>query len=560
MAFGISYEEFRGFYLGTAAAAVWKGWSIALEVGGTRFPNSCSPYTLGRIFKKNFISFYPTCYTSIMAKMEIKKILPTLKNRQWYNQRFDGSPLFLYFMGSADVLEDRRKPKGTNGKIGICFFEDGKADWFFDMQDIQDASKKLVAAAKKNPQLSTSLLKKWKSDEKRFEHFFLKIFPTLNLRRLSNEGLFVLLKKIFTFFTRATSSTSIIDRFALGTDELIGNMIRKEAFSGKTPYKESEFVSLFSSLTAPVHQSFINQAEIDLLKIAAKASTQTLEDYQKKYFWIHNNYVTAEQLTVDFFKKQIATWKKSKKDLLQEARQIAETPARNKRIKQGLLKRHSLSTLLKTLITISEDFTWWQDQRKKFTYFNIHMGAEILKEISRRTNYTLEQLKYTTLGEIQTLLTIKKPTKATLALRIKNSAFILTPTGSLICEGNDASRLKKTLFAKTHNQDVQDFRGLSACTGRAIGRVRLIQSAKEMYKMKQGEILIAVMTRPDYVPAMKKAAAIVTDEGGVTSHAAIISRELNIPCIIGTKIATKILKTGDLVQVNANHGWIKKIA
>ena len=67
------------------------------------------------------------------------------------------------------------------------------------------------------------------------------------------------------------------------------------------------------------------------------------------------------------------------------------------------------------------------------------------------------------------------------------------------------------------------------------------------------------MTRPELVPAMKKAAAIVTDEGGLTSHAAIVSRELGIPCVVGTKISTKIFKDGDLVEVNANHGSVRKI-
>jgi len=65
------------------------------------------------------------------------------------------------------------------------------------------------------------------------------------------------------------------------------------------------------------------------------------------------------------------------------------------------------------------------------------------------------------------------------------------------------------------------------------------------------------MTRPEFVPLMKKAAAIITDEGGITSHAAIISREMNIPCIIGTKIATKIFKDGDLVEVDADKGIVK---
>jgi len=71
------------------------------------------------------------------------------------------------------------------------------------------------------------------------------------------------------------------------------------------------------------------------------------------------------------------------------------------------------------------------------------------------------------------------------------------------------------------------------------------------------DIIVAVMTRPDYVPAMKKAAAIITDEGGITCHAAIISRELKKPCVIGTKIATQVLNDGDLVEVDADEGVVR---
>lgn len=73
----------------------------------------------------------------------------------------------------------------------------------------------------------------------------------------------------------------------------------------------------------------------------------------------------------------------------------------------------------------------------------------------------------------------------------------------------------------------------------------------------EGEILVTGMTRPEYVPLMKKAAAIVTDEGGITCHAAIVSRELKKPCIIGTKIATQVLNDGDLVEVDAERGVVR---
>jgi pyruvate,water dikinase len=77
--------------------------------------------------------------------------------------------------------------------------------------------------------------------------------------------------------------------------------------------------------------------------------------------------------------------------------------------------------------------------------------------------------------------------------------------------------------------------------------------------MKKGDILVTSMTTPDYVPAMEKALAFVTDEGGLSCHAAIVAREMKKPCIIGTKIATKVLKDNDLVEVDANKGIIKKL-
>jgi pyruvate,water dikinase len=67
------------------------------------------------------------------------------------------------------------------------------------------------------------------------------------------------------------------------------------------------------------------------------------------------------------------------------------------------------------------------------------------------------------------------------------------------------------------------------------------------------------MTRPDFMPIIRHARAIITNEGGLTSHAAVISRELNIPCVLGTKVATRILKDGDFVEVDANRGIIKKL-
>jgi len=97
-------------------------------------------------------------------------------------------------------------------------------------------------------------------------------------------------------------------------------------------------------------------------------------------------------------------------------------------------------------------------------------------------------------------------------------------------------------------------KGLGAAPGIATGSVKILKSAKEIDKIQKGDVLVAKMTSPDYVPAMKKAVAIITDEGGMTCHAAIVSRELGIPCIVGSSNATTLLKDGQVVTVDAKRG------
>jgi pyruvate,water dikinase len=103
-------------------------------------------------------------------------------------------------------------------------------------------------------------------------------------------------------------------------------------------------------------------------------------------------------------------------------------------------------------------------------------------------------------------------------------------------------------------------KGISACKGIVKARARVILDVqKEGSRLKTGEILITSMTRPEFVPLMHKASAIVTDEGGMTCHAAIVARELNKPCIIGARVAVNLIHDGDLIEVNANTGIVKII-
>lgn len=124
---------------------------------------------------------------------------------------------------------------------------------------------------------------------------------------------------------------------------------------------------------------------------------------------------------------------------------------------------------------------------------------------------------------------------------------------------NGSQKAAENTAAVTTDQKVL-LKGLPASPGFASGKVHVIDSPKDIRDFKEGEILVTLMTSPDWVPAMKKAKAIITNKGGMTCHAAIVSREMQIPCLVGTaskgKAATETLKTGQEITVDAKDGVV----
>jgi phosphohistidine swiveling domain-containing protein len=454
---------------------------------------------------------------------------------------------------------------GGDFTVHFCFYDDGKADWYILMDDINKVTNAVIEASKNNSDIGKDFIKTWQKDQDLFYKKSEEI-RKIKLKELSDKELIRLHDEYAEIILDKNSSSSLIDGFALGTDQMMAEMIKKVYENSKIKDK-MRLTEVFSLLTAPIHLSFINEAEIELLKIALKIkenninkeeSSKLIREHQKKFFWIRNNYVTATILDEKYFQDEINKLLDMKLDIKEEINKIENTPKKSKLKKAELMNQLNLSQELKTLIKISEDFTYWQDERKRSTFWITHYFSLILEEIGKRIGIDKEYLKYMTCRETS-LVFENKPNLEELKARRKNGVYYWDKTGMEALSMKEADRVRKEVLGETNLEDIDDFRGLTACLGKAIGKVKIVKSATEISKVEKGDILVAVMTRPDYVPAMKKASAIVTDEGGVTCHAAIVSRELGIPCIIATKIATKVLKDNQLVEVNANHGWIKII-
>lgn len=181
-------------------------------------------------------------------------------------------------------------------------------------------------------------------------------------------------------------------------------------------------------------------------------------------------------------------------------------------------------------------------------------------------NYTLDELKYLIFTELKEYLLNNTALPSPDILKERKKLLFVRehPVWKIeYCSGDEAEKeieLRKLLSAKSDGlEKIQKIKGNIAFPGKVTGKVRLIRSKTDMKDFIDGEIIVSPMTMPNYLPIMKRALAFVTNEGGTLCHAAIVARELQKPCIIGTKIATHIFKDGDIIEVDANNGIIKKI-
>jgi phosphohistidine swiveling domain-containing protein len=175
---------------------------------------------------------------------------------------------------------------------------------------------------------------------------------------------------------------------------------------------------------------------------------------------------------------------------------------------------------------------------------------------STKSGYTPEELLCCSFSEIERYLESGEfPEHAVLQDRQKQ--MVCTGENESVTVGNsqESASLEQQL---TQKQDVTEIRGTSAFKGKATGTVRVVFNPHAVQTFNEGDILVTGMTRPDYLPLMQKAAAIITDTGGLLCHAAIVARELKKTCIIGTKIATSTLENGDSVEVDADNGIVTR--
>ncbi|PIZ52205.1 hypothetical protein COY27_01015 [Candidatus Woesearchaeota archaeon CG_4_10_14_0_2_um_filter_33_13] len=300
----------------------------------------------------------------------------------------------------------------------------------------------------------------------------------------------------------------------------------------------------FSLLTSPIKKPFILSYDETLYNLSKERDKdkrkKLIDSIKKDFYWIKNSYAQKVELTEEL--------------ILTESRDIGKINTTNYQQrteeKAKLMKKLNLSPELVHLIHITEKFAYLQDERKKNSLIAIDYFCKVANELVTRTPLTAEEFYFLLPSELNTEH-LNQDFKEELQKRAKSFTLVNL-------QGEIYSTTKKVSLEKD-KENINAVNGTPASLGKVIGKARICKNISQIGKVEQGDILIVPMTRPEYVPAMKKAIAIVTDEGGLTCHAAVIARELGKPCVIGTRIATKVFKDNDMLEVNANHGIVRKL-
>lgn len=322
---------------------------------------------------------------------------------------------------------------------------------------------------------------------------------------------------------------------------------RATAILEKYIKKGMEKEDLIDALFRPEKRAAVLQLQYEVEKSKGKLKPKQFEDLNRRYKWlscldIHNkpwtkrefrahikSFAGSEKKKQISFEKMIAKLKPTKKDL--------------------------------EYLKMAKRFVYIKDARDDFRRESVFYSHNLWRELSRRMGISSEDTSYLQDEEIINFLNRKNNiSQEKILQRKKGFILYIGKNKKLVClQGDEIKKALQAFNLLEEDETIKDIRGKVASKGLVKGKAVIIKGVKDLDKVKPGDILIAVTTHPDYISAMRKAAAIVTDEGGITAHAAIVSREFGIPCIVGTKLATKVLKDGDLIEVDANSGVAKKI-
>ena len=303
-------------------------------------------------------------------------------------------------------------------------------------------------------------------------------------------------------------------------------------------------------LTFPEKRSSVKEEKIELLRILLENDGKKLDDHLKNWAWLGDHFFKGTFWTKEELLQRVEELKK--KDIKKELDSLLEEEKKAKQESDKLIKELNLTKEELGMMKVAKEYVYLRTHRLDALFKSEYLVKNLLEEMCKRMQITYDEFTFLIPEEVLHFFKTKTIDKKLIEERKKSYALIMIDKKIKVYAGEEVKKYEET----EEYSSTKVLRGQTASPSRVVGVAKIIFNKKDFGKINKGDILVTAMTTPDFVPVMEKASAIVTDEGGITCHAAIVSRELGIPCIIGTGNATKILKDGQKVDVDANCGVV----
>ena len=479
-----------------------------------------------------------------------------------------GYPLDVTHINLGCVIGPKlRKDLNFEGGSGIIIFQNGNYDLFFEKEPWFNAGRKIMEYMLENDKR----LEEWEFRVKAWIDYLSSVnkeFSQMNFSSLSDEELFVKLEFIKDLMKKET-----IENAELVTNNYGTNFIQKEmekailelgfATHSVSPiilratvdFPLLKYEDEIAKLALFIIEKKIFKIDKDILE---KEIKDKIDKILEEYGWldasINGNPKSVESITTDL--NDLLSFKSEVYNIIQKRTQDKKEKSmeRDELLKEILKDSNQMQKRqIMFCIKSAEYGRMCVDEVMQFL-FNTR---PIYNELGKRLEIDEVELKFMHMDEIRDCLLNKKEVpKKDIMERQKLCLCLVGENKVEIYSGKEAQKWKDELASIVHDKDAPLKGEIAFSKGKVKGIARLVKDVKDMSKVNKGEILVSSRTYPDLLPAMKKASAIVAELGGLLSHAAIVSRELGIPCLVGVRNATSKIKDGDIIEIDTEKGVI----
>ncbi|MBU4375395.1 hypothetical protein KKH38_02745 [Patescibacteria group bacterium] len=342
-----------------------------------------------------------------------------------------------------------------------------------------------------------------------------------------------------------------------------------EYLAQKISISDPDFRKIVLIFTDPQEMTDVAEERWKLMKMVKKFrkqkekikklsdnAKQNINKHLNKFSYINRGLATSKPYTFDDIIGRIEEAWNEKNKL--EKSIYHSSPEKIINDYKWALNKIKPATKFKKIITHARLHSYTRNRRVEALFMADYGASFIYHEVARRNNFNPDWIMEVSVPEMFTALKGKQlPNQKEMQKRFRNYAMVVKDAKTkLIVEEQEIKKLEQKYYVVTDKKE--EIKGNVACLGGIIrGKAKICLDKSDISKIKKGDILVAQFTTPDFVPAMEKAAAIVADQGGLSSHAAIVSRELNVPCVIATKNGTRVIHDNDLLEVDARNGIVK---